>query len=137
MRDTRDPTAPPAEYSSRVKCVIDLAGDVDLADYTSPPALHEVVALLGGTPEEVPERYRDASPLSWIDRRTPPFLIIHGTRDDVVPIAQSQRLVAALRAAAVEVQYVELPDAGHGALTWSRVGPAVLAFLRRHLRPEV
>ena len=135
-RDTRDATAPPAGYSSRVTCVVDLAGDVDLAAYTSPPDLHEVVALLGGTPQEVPERYRDASPLSWIDRRTPPFLVVHGARDDVVPIAQSQRLVAALRAAVVEVQYVVLPDAGHDALTWSRVGPAVLAFLDRHLRPE-
>jgi dipeptidyl aminopeptidase/acylaminoacyl peptidase len=96
-RDTRDATAPLASYPSRVACVVDLAGDVDLAAYTQPPALHEVVALLGGTPQEVPERYRDASPLSWIDGRTAPFLVVHGTQDDVVPIEQSRRLVAALR----------------------------------------
>jgi acetyl esterase/lipase len=135
-RDTRDATAPMASHSSRVTCVVDLAGDVDLAAYTRPPALHEVVALLGGTVEEVPERYRDASPLSWIDRRTAPFLVIHGDRDDVVPIEQSRRLVAALRAAAVTVKYVELADAGHDDLTWDRVGPEVLAFLDRHLRSE-
>ena len=40
-----------------------------------------------------------------------------------------------LRAAGVEVEYAELPDAGHGDLDWSRVGPAVLAFLGRHLHP--
>ena len=56
--------------------------------------------------------------------------------DDVVPVAQSRRLVSALRAAGVEVEYAELPDAGHGDLTWSRVGPAVIAFLGRHLRPR-
>ena len=133
MRDTRDTTAPMASYSSRVTCVVDLAGDVDLTAYTSPPALHEVVALLGGTPQEIPDRYRDASPLSWIDRCTPSFLVVHGAEDDVVPIAQSRWLVAALQAAGVEVQFVELPDAGHDALTWSRVGPAVFAFLGRHL----
>jgi hypothetical protein len=67
-----------------VACVVDLAGDVDLAAYQAPPELHEVVALLGGTYQEVPERYRDASPLSWIDRETAPFLVIHGDQDDVV-----------------------------------------------------
>jgi len=136
-RDTRDDAPALAAYSSRVACVVDLAGDVDLAAYTRPPALDEVVALLGGTPEEVPERYREASPLSWIDERTAPFLVVHGAPDDVVPVAQSRRLVSALRAAGVEVEYAELPDAGHGDLTWSRVGPAVLAFLGRHLRPAI
>jgi acetyl esterase/lipase len=136
-RDTRDVAPPLAEYPSRVACVVDLAGDVDLAAYTRPPALDEVVALLGGTPAAVPERYRDASPLSWIDGRTAPFLVVHGAPDDVVPVAQSRRLVAALRTAGVEVEYAELPDAGHGDLTWSRVGPAALAFLRRHLVPRV
>src|SRR5918994_6685707 len=128
-RDTRDATAPLASYPSRVSCVVDLAGDVDLAAYTKPPALHEVVALLGGTPQEVPERYRDASPLSWIDGRTAPFLVVHGTQDDVVPIDQSRRLVAALRAAGVEVQYVELDDTGHDDLVWALVGPPTIAFL--------
>ncbi len=135
MRDTRDGSAALAAYPSRVKCVVDLAGDVDLAAYTHPPALHEVVALLGGTSDEVPERYRDVSPLSWIDERTSPFLIVHGAPDDVVPIDQSLRLVSALRAAGIDVEYVELPDAGHGDLIWPRVGQAALAFLDRHLHP--
>ena len=134
-RDTRDTAASLASYPSRVTCVVDLAGDVDLAAYTQPPALHEVVALLGGTPQEVPERYRDASPLSWIDGRTAPFLVIHGAQDEVVPIEQSRRLVATLRAAGVEVQYVELAGTGHGDLGWARVGQATLAFLDRHLHP--
>jgi acetyl esterase/lipase len=136
-RDTRDATAPMASYPSRVACVVDLAGDVDLAAYTQPPALHEVVALLGGTPQEVPDHYRDASPLSWIDGRTAPFLVVHGAQDDVVPIEQSRRLVAALRAAGVEVQYMELPGTGHNDLVWNRVGAATLAFLAHHLRPGV
>lgn len=67
-RDTRDAASPLAAYPSRVACVVDLAGDVDLAAYTSPPALDEVVALLGGTPAQVPERYRDTSPLSGSTR---------------------------------------------------------------------
>jgi dipeptidyl aminopeptidase/acylaminoacyl peptidase len=53
----------------------------------------------------------------------------------VVPLAQSRRLVAALRRAGIETSYLELADAGHDDLGWSRVGPAVLAFLDHHLRP--
>lgn len=133
-RETRDVTAPLATHSSRVTCVVVLAPDIDLAAYTEPPALHEVVALLGGTPLEVPDRYRDASPLTWIDGRTAPFLVIHGDQDDVVPIEQSHRLVAALRAAEVGVQYLELAGAGHDGLAWPRIGPATLAFFDHHLR---
>jgi len=134
-RETRDLALANADHPSRVACVVDLAGDVDLTAFTDPPARDEVVALLGGTPAEVPARFRDVTPLSWIDTRTVPFLVIHGLGDDVVPIAQSRRLVSALRAAGVEVEYTELPGAGHGDLTWSRVGPAALTFLGRHLRP--
>jgi len=136
-RDTRDLALANADQRSRVACVIDLAGDVDLTAYTDPPALDEVVALLGGTPAEVPDRFRDITPLSWIDARTAPFLVIHGLEDDVVPIEQSRLLVAGLRAAGVEVEYTELPDTGHGDLgdAWSRVGSAALAFLERHLHP--
>src|SRR5262245_3961071 len=124
-----------AGYSGRVNCVVDLAGDVDLAAYTLAPARDEVEALLGGTPEAVPERYRDASPLSWVDAASSPFLIVHGLADDVVPIEQSRRLVAALSAAGVEVVYVELPQVGHGDLMsdWSLTGEQTLAFLGRHL----
>jgi dienelactone hydrolase len=88
-RETRDATAPLASHSSCVACVVALAADVDLAAYTHPPELHEAVALLGGTYQEVPERYRDASPLSWIDERTVPFLIIHG---DQSPPALRERM---------------------------------------------
>jgi acetyl esterase/lipase len=130
MRETRDDSDPAlAGFSSRVACVIDLAGDVDLAAYPAPPARDEVIALLGGTQAEVPEQYGDASPLSWIDGSTVPFLVIHGLRDDVVPVEQSRRLVAALRSAGVDVELAELPDVGHHNLTWPVIGHLALKFL--------
>jgi acetyl esterase/lipase len=75
--------------SSRVNRIVVLAGDVDLAEYTEPPARDEVIALLGGTVADVPAQFQDASPLTWIDDSTVPFLILHGLQDDVVPIDQS------------------------------------------------
>lgn len=46
IRDNSDPEF--AAFSSRVQCVVDLAGDVDLSAYTEPPERDEVIALLGG-----------------------------------------------------------------------------------------
>ncbi len=45
---------------NRVNLAVVLAADIDLAAYTQPPARDEVIALLGGTPDEVPEQYFDA-----------------------------------------------------------------------------
>ena len=135
-RDTRDGLdAPLASFSSRVECVVDLAGDVDLAAYTQPPELDEVVALLGGGADEAPEQYRDATPLTWIDARAAPFLIIHGLDDDVVPVSQSRRLVARLRAAEVSVRYEEIQGIGHHQLDWPLIQPLVLPFLNGVFRP--
>jgi acetyl esterase/lipase len=115
--------------SSRVERTVVLAGDIDLAEYTEPPARDEVIALLGGTVADVPAQFKDASPLTWIDDSTVPFLILHGLQDDVVPIDQSRRLAAALRAAGVPTRYLELPGIGHHDLSWDRVKTEVLAFL--------
>jgi len=49
----------------------------------------------------------------------PPFLILHGDQDDQVPLDQSQRLDAALKAAGVASTLVVLPGAGHGGKAFS------------------
>ncbi|HET6651166.1 MAG TPA: alpha/beta hydrolase [Nocardioides sp.] len=51
-------------------------------------------ALLGGSPEEVPEAYADADPMRLLDTtpRTAGLVILHGSRDDVVPLSQSRAL---------------------------------------------
>lgn len=134
VRETRrDDNA--TSISSRVNRVVVLAGDVDLAAYTEPPERDEVIALLGGALSDVPDQYRDASPLTWIDADTVPFLIFHGSQDDVVPIDQSRRLAAALRAAGVATHYAEFPGVGHHDLSWERVGPDVVSFLGQ-MKPQ-
>ena len=48
-------------------------------------------------------------------RNAPPFLVIHGSRDSVIPVEQARSFVERLRAASHSVVgYVELPGAGHG-----------------------
>jgi acetyl esterase/lipase len=54
-----------------------------------------------------------ASPLSYVDAADPPFLIVHGERDGMVPIEQSELLAAALQDKGVDVVFVRLPETGH------------------------
>jgi acetyl esterase/lipase len=62
-----------------------------------------------------PEIFRDASPIARVHRDAPPFLVVHGSKDSVIPVAQAQSFVDRLRSVSHSmVGYVELPGAGHG-----------------------
>lgn len=60
--------------------------------------------LVGAPIQTVPERVREASPITYASASAPPFLIMHGTADDMVPARQSVRLYDALAAAGAEVE---------------------------------
>ncbi|WNG47088.1 alpha/beta hydrolase [Archangium minus] len=77
----------------------------------SPKTLRE---YLGGTPAQVQERFDAASPVRFVNPGTPPTLLIHGTRDELVPAEHSRRLVQQLEQARVPHLWIELPWATHG-----------------------
>ena len=92
-------------------------------------------SLFGGSPAEVPERYRVASPLTYVDEVTAPLLVMAGENDPRCPIRQVENYLAALaeRGKAHEVYRF---DAGHGSLVVDeriRQQAAVLDFIRRHV----
>src|ERR1700752_3369871 len=61
-----------------------------------------------------PDVFRKASPIARVHKDAPPFLVIHGSGDSVIPVEQARRFVERLRAAShAVVSYVELPGAGH------------------------
>ena len=61
-----------------------------------------------------PEIFRKASPIALVHRDAPPFLVIHGSGDSVIPVAQARSFVDRLRSVSRSVVgYVELPGAGH------------------------
>jgi len=68
---------------------------------------------LGGTPQQRPETYRMAAPVSPVTPDDPPFFIYHGTDDMVVPLETAQRFHAALKEAGVPSRFVEVPGKGH------------------------
>ena len=74
--------------------------------------------LLGGTPADNDVLAREASPLMYITRDAPPFLIMHGALDDVVPVSHSERFHEALRVAGVDSTLIVLPQGKHSAIDW-------------------
>ena len=106
--------------SSRVQAVVDQCGPADFTPEAGPavgtnrtdhPGL---VKLFGGTYAEKPGLWRHASPALHATADAPPFLIVHGEKDALVPIAQSERLAAALKSAGASVDFIRVKNAGHG-----------------------
>ncbi|MEH1012701.1 alpha/beta fold hydrolase [Micromonospora sp. CPCC 206060] len=105
-----------ATEPSRVGGVLALAPVADLVEaYRLDLDGGAVAALLGGGPAEVPDRYAAADPQSWVPMRTR-TVIVHGVRDEQVPIRLSQAYVAANRAAGAEPTLIELPECEHFGL---------------------
>ena len=62
-----------------------------------------------------PELFRNASPIARTHAGAPPFLVVHGSGDTVIPVQQARDFVEKLRGdSRAVVSYVELPGAGHG-----------------------
>ena len=83
-----------------------------------------------------PEKAKAASALHQVTKDDVPFLIMHGTADTSVPVDQSERLHAALKAAGVESTLKLLPGAGHGGKEFDSAEShaAIQEFLDRHLK---
>jgi len=104
----------------RVRAVIALAPPADLTRYTrsvaafAPARYAEQVEWMGGTPDEVPERYAAVRALDYADRIHQPVLLIHGTLDMVAPWDHSIWMEQALRAAGnARVRLELIPLMGH------------------------
>ncbi|MER7821428.1 alpha/beta hydrolase [Streptomyces sp. NPDC096097] len=130
-----------------VRAVVDWYGVSDLvtlAEHPMPampgtdfPDPYE--ALLGATVVERPDLARAASPVTYAaGSNPPPFLLVHGTHDGLVPYSQSETLAAALRSAGGEVTLQPVEGADHIFLGSGDI-PAIVAggvaFLALHLGP--
>jgi acetyl esterase/lipase len=104
------------DQSSRVQCVVDWFGPTELASMGAegdPPG-SPVALLVGGPAQENKDKVRKASPLTYVDKNSAPFLILHGDKDDIVPPKQSELLADALKKAGVEVTLQVVEGNGHG-----------------------
>ena len=117
-----DPDRAQAE-SAKVQCVVALYAPSDMAKINTPYGSVTVTAFLGMRPPRVdtvqntPDArlYREASPVSHVTADDPPFLLLHGDNDQVVPFQQSEIMEAALRKVSVPVKLIRVPGGGHGS----------------------
>jgi len=125
-------------YSSRVQCVVDFFGPSDfMTEPLSAAGAPIVEGFIGKKRDEAPDAYRDASPLSFITRNSAPTLMIHGTNDTLVPIAQSERVEQAMKKVGAKVELIRMEGAGHGfqGEAQAQAIKASIDFLDRHLKP--
>ncbi len=101
------------EQSSRVQAVVDMFGPTDLTvlfEGANPRLMEQVF----GTSDRNSEILKRASPVNWVSSDDSPFLILHGERDPLVPVSQSQIFYEKLQAAKVPATLVIVKNAGHG-----------------------
>lgn len=113
-----------AAYSLRdssIKGVIDFYGPADMVwGYSMPtnPLVMDSQKVMenyiGGTYKEVPQKFADCSPLEFVDKHSPPTLMIHGENDVLVAYDHSRRLKEKLQQKGVKHFWLQLPWATHG-----------------------
>jgi acetyl esterase/lipase len=137
---------PFAEQPTTVAAVVDWYGPTDFAamDRQAPPdskmrhddADSPESRLIGAAVQERPDLVARADPCRWATSSAPPFLIMHGTHDRLVPFGQSELLAARLRELGVPVELRAIDGADHvfeGYAGGAGLVDEVVAFLVRVL----
>jgi acetyl esterase/lipase len=132
-RPSLPPESPWFRPDAGANMVVDLAGVCDLRRAHALGLDDDATGLLmGGGPDDVPDRYAVADPAALPPAA--PVVVLHGSEDDRVPVEVSRSYVTAVRAAGAgqRVRLVELPGVEHFALIdpLSPAWPAVLAAVR-------
>ena len=138
------------DQSDRVQAVCDVFGPADFNTVMQQAADDKNVrnifkfntpsdpySCLIGVPLGSDKAKGDAvSPVHHVSRDNPPFLILHGTHDALVPFAQSEQLAAALKAKGVDVLLQRFPGAGHGGPAFGKpaVDRLIGSFFDKHLK---
>jgi len=107
--------------SSSVNAVVDWFGPTDFQsmDSCGSTMVHDAPdspesILIGAPIQDNDDLCALANPISYVDPEDPPFLILHGDADPLVPFCQSALLFQALQEAGVYSQFVLVPGAAHG-----------------------
>ena len=104
--------------SPKIQAVVDYFGPADLISMYQKP-WHPLVPLAlqmvtGTTPQQNKSLFESSSPIEFITPQSPPTLILHGGKDEIVNVSQSKTLAEKLKAAGVKHQLKVYPSERHG-----------------------
>jgi acetyl esterase/lipase len=131
------------DQSSRVQAVVDYFGPTDflqMDDHRLPDGMvHNTPdspesQLIGGPLQENKDKIAKANPITYVTPDDPPFLIVHGDSDPLVPHHQSELLEAALKKAGVPVIFYTVKGGGHGGFRDPKVPELTRDFLNKYLK---
>jgi acetyl esterase/lipase len=128
------------KFSSRVQAVVSFFGRTDFTKKTWSKELEEkiFVPLIGATFDYKPELYKKISPIVYVSRTSPPFLLFHGAEDKLVPPRNSTDMAEKLQAAGVSAKAVIVEGEGYGsadwAEKWAKSIEQAVAFFDKHLK---
>jgi acetyl esterase/lipase len=126
--------------SSRVQAVVSFFGRTNFTKKAWPKELEETifVPLVGASFDDRPDLYRKVSPVEYVSREAPPFLLFHGAEDKLVPPRDSIDMAERLRAAGVPARAVIVDGEGHGSgdwvEKWAKSVEQAVAFFDTHLK---
>lgn len=132
-------TGPYSGVSSQVEAVVDEYGPSDLTATDWPPYTAGIIRQVFGAAPAADPVLTTASPMTYVSAGDPPFMIVQGTADQVVPVSQSEHLADRLRSAGVLTDLVLVDRGRHGLGTPDEVPSAstissmVTAFCEREL----
>lgn len=106
--------------SARVQAVVTLFGPSDLRNFPMGPNLQGLLDDLIRH-EGMAAALATASPIDHVTNEAPPFLLIHGDKDEAVPFSESLNLQKALRAVGVKADLIRIPNGMHATNGWYRV----------------
>ncbi|MHC9538130.1 MAG: alpha/beta hydrolase fold domain-containing protein [Vulcanimicrobiota bacterium] len=126
----------------RVKAVVDFCGPSDLLSLDFPEPLQRMLEAVFPPGDRQKEMLKEASPVEYVTADAPPFLIIHGEYDNLVPPAQAQLFYTRLLKAGVPAELIIVKNAGHGfqpvngkpGLTRTQMGHLVVEFFEKNLQ---
>ena len=126
--------------SSDVQCVVDYFGPTDFTKIGKEATPEQnnnlnnpVVGLFGGPVSAKMDLAKLASPLLHVSGKACPFFIVHGDKDNIVPLTQSIELNDALKKAGVSSELVIVKGAGHGFDDHASFAAAI-DFLKKQLQ---
>jgi acetyl esterase/lipase len=141
--DMQSATATPL----RVQAVVDYYGPSDFlqgdahelegADINWASADSWPSRYLGGAIGEYPDRVAASNPITYVSADDPPFLLVHGDKDSIVPFHQSELLYAALQQAGVDAELHVVKGGDHargGEFGTPELHRRTVEFLQQHLQ---